>query len=416
MRDVAKQPWNASLTTKVTSAIQSLCSMATLVWGSVPLGLREALVVYFTWRVPLILLLTFAQGNLPPGPAAHSSALEGLDSPLIAWHRWDSGWYVWIIRHGYGFIRPGSGNCQSSIAFFPLFPMLSRGLSRLGVPILLADVLIANVATVFALWGLWGLARRFVPGEDGPRRALIALLVFPTSIFLSAAYTESLLLAFGTWAVLFFERRRALPCALCAGAAAIARANGILLVASLCVAAALRRQWMVLGLVTICAGATLGGFCYYQRVRFGDPLAFLHARECWGVVTSHPAEALRSYVDGAVGGHQFEPWLDVLTAAWLVVASVPIFARLGVVYGLFTLGTVMATVQSGQLWGMARIGMCAFPVYILLAQWTRRPRVALVLAFTGLSLLSMEGYRFVNGYWVSELRSPRISYPAFSIC
>ena len=272
-----------------------------------------------------------------------------------------------------------------------------------------ADVVIANAATVLALWGLWRLARRFIPGEDGARRALVALLVFPTSIFLSAAYSESLFFALGTWALVFFERRRRLPCALCAGAVAICRANGVVLVASLCLAALLRRQWKLAGLVVAFSGITLGGFCWYQRVRFGDPLAFIHARECWGVVAPHPTDTLRAYVIGAVTGHQLEPWLDVLTAAWLIVGCVPAFLRLGAAYGFLTLGTVLATVQSGQLWGMARIGMCAFPLYIVLALWTKRRRVALVMAATGLSLLAIEGYRFVNGYWVSELLLPAAS-------
>ncbi len=39
---------------------------------------------------------------------------------------WDSGWYWTIARHGYRYNAGG----QSSIAFFPLYPLLMRGLAR----------------------------------------------------------------------------------------------------------------------------------------------------------------------------------------------------------------------------------------------------------------------------------------------
>jgi hypothetical protein len=368
-----------------------------------PVGLKEAVLAFITWRLPLILLLTFTRDNLPPGPGA--TGMPALpNSALAAWHRWDSGWYVRIVRDGYAFISPETNPCQSSIAFFPLFPMLTRGLMKLGVPMMVGNVMIANVSTLIGLWGLGTLARRFV-GIDGGRRAMVALLVFPTTIFLSAAYTEPLFIALAVWGLEFFERRRPLPTALCTAAAALTRANGAVLAASICVAALAKRQWSMLAFTVAFTAATLGSFCYYQHVTFGDALAFIHARKCWGVVGQHPIDLLEAYISATRSGHQLEPWLDCLSALWLAVICLPAFRRLGVVYGCVVLGTLLAVVQSGQLWGMSRIATCALPGYILLARWTagsRRVRVA--LAAIGMSILAIEGYRFVNGYWVSEYR------------
>ena len=46
-------------------------------------------------------------------------------APLLA--RWDSGWYTAVARYGY-YLNPGQ---NSTVAFFPLYPLLIKGLSEI---------------------------------------------------------------------------------------------------------------------------------------------------------------------------------------------------------------------------------------------------------------------------------------------
>src|SRR5947207_8283583 len=56
---------------------------------------------------------------------------------LTSWFRWDSGHYTSIATHGYA--------VSYKTAFFPLFPLLARGVSLLTHDALLADLLCASM-------------------------------------------------------------------------------------------------------------------------------------------------------------------------------------------------------------------------------------------------------------------------------
>lgn len=371
-------------------------------WGRLPVGLRFGLEGWALWRLPLLVVLTVAAGTVPQAPG--TTGMPPLDGPswLWPWHRWDSGWYTRIIQDGYYYLvaSPGDMSRQSSIQFFPLYPLLSRGVMVLGVPMTVATMIVSHVATVLALWGLYRLTEEKL-GAGAARHAPFALLVFPTAIFLSAAYTEATLIALAVWALTFFERRQALAAGVCVALAAVTRANGAVLVAALCAAAAWKRDWRMLAACVVLPGLTLGSFSLYQYVRFGDALAVLHARNAWGVWGQPPLQLLRDYAVSTVnGGHGLEGWLDCLAPFWLLGMAIPTFRRLGPAHGLFVLGTLGPTLLSGQLWGLSRIALCAVPVYVLMGDWAdKKPRLAAAFAAVSAGVLALEGFRFVNGYW-----------------
>jgi hypothetical protein len=104
--------------------------------------------------------------------------------------QWDSEWYFRIVTEGYGY--NGDPTIPQNIVFYPLYPMLARGLaatSGISAPDTL--LLVANISGFCAIVLLFKLVRE----EFGDDLALatVALLSFiPTSVFLSAGYTEPL--------------------------------------------------------------------------------------------------------------------------------------------------------------------------------------------------------------------------------
>jgi hypothetical protein len=104
------------------------------------------------------------------------------------WTRWDAGWYIGIARRGYEF----KVHDASSVAFFPLFPMLMRFLGWLGLDLAAAGILISNLCFFVGLW----VFHRLVQNEFGrPQlaRSAVAFMAFgPAAIWCSIGYSEAL--------------------------------------------------------------------------------------------------------------------------------------------------------------------------------------------------------------------------------
>src|SRR5258708_16898277 len=81
-------------------------------------------------------------GENPPGLLSGFGALgDRLAAPAA---RWDAAWYLTIAKHGY---QPGVAP-QSPLraGFFPLYPLLIRGLHQLGGPLLTAGTPLSTAA------------------------------------------------------------------------------------------------------------------------------------------------------------------------------------------------------------------------------------------------------------------------------
>lgn len=107
---------------------------------------------------------------------------------------WDGSWYRQIAEHGYPRTLPtdGAGNLQQNAwAFYPLFPLVSRGvmaLTGLGFPVVASTLaLLAGTAAAAVIAVLFARRTR-------PAIALVAVCVWaaaPSAPSLQIAYTES---------------------------------------------------------------------------------------------------------------------------------------------------------------------------------------------------------------------------------
>ncbi len=181
------------------------------------------------WVAGLVALAHFGENIYAPGvldPAGltapfHSISLDKLVAPL---GRWDSVSYLQIARAGY--------QNPLSTGFWPLYPLLIRIGSVVPVPPLIVGGLISAVAGVAALALLHRLARLDL---DARAATLTVLLVafFPTSLFLSTTYTESLFLLLTLISVYAARTERWWIAGLAGGLAASSHSNGVLILAPL---------------------------------------------------------------------------------------------------------------------------------------------------------------------------------------
>lgn len=343
---------------------------------------------------------------------------------LDVWFRWDSGHYARLVEYGYALPE----HLQGSTAFFPLYPALTRLVYRLLAPggppglaphtaagdtFILAGVLLSNVCFVVALLLLYRLAALAWPADgdaaDGGRRstvgylAALLLCVAPASFVFSSYLTESLFLLLTVGAFYAAERRGWPAAGVLAGLAALTRSLGVFLVVPLAVlwwgqyrrGAARRRQLLPL----LLAPAGLALFMVILERGVGDPLAFMHQGERWGMSRAWPWAAFLS--GSAARGAPFDAIDRGLT---LLFAGLALAAfRLGPAYGVWALiTTVGALALKGNPTSMARYVLVVFPAYVVLAQFGRRhPRLCDAVVILSTALMAVLMALSAENYWVT---------------
>lgn len=137
--------------------------------------------------------------------------VNGAGPLLDAWNRWDTRWYDDLAQLGYNLRGP---NDYKNVAFFPLYPLLTRTLhdaialvarGLLGLAphdptypsYLISGLIVSNLCAVAALAFFYGLVRLDY-GRGAAQRAVTLLALFPPSVFLGAAYSEGTFLLCAT--------------------------------------------------------------------------------------------------------------------------------------------------------------------------------------------------------------------------
>ena len=333
------------------------------------------------------------------------------------WSHWDGEHYVALAADGY--LQPPS---NASPAFFPLYPLLIRGLAGLfggplSQPALSAwGPLVSLLALPFALYFVYRIAEDGW-GERAARVAVLTLALFPTSFFFNAAYTESLFLALSAgslWAVRV--RRDLLLACLLAGLATATRNVGVFLLVPLAyewLGNAREYRWR--GVYLALAPSGLALYAAYLWWRFGDPLLFYTQQSRWGREATGPLDTLLGALtrggQGIAGLFSPRLWADpslgrvadALAAAnnaynliFLGLALALLVAGLKVLppdlsaYSLLLIlpPTLFGTPQ-GPLMGLPRYVLVAFPLFIVLGALLgdRRPLTVVWLAASASSSL-----------------------------
>jgi len=318
--------------------------------------------------------------------------------PLAAAGNWDGAWYGSIAQHGYNFATRGS---QRDAAFFPLYPMLASLLLRVGIGWPLAGVLVNNVAFFAALCVIYVMARE--RWDAGTARWCVAVAcALPPSLFASVAYREGTFLCFSALALWWTLRGARFAGGLAGAAASATSAIGIALAAALVIDAVVMRRG---ARAVACAALAFGGvtlFALFCALRFGDPLAFIHAQHGWrasGIDTGAWLRVLASL--GTWQGFRQNSMVIVLVPI-ATIAMLVQYKWLGLLlgtYGLLTMGIILF---AGEPISVDRFAYATIPVLIALGRALQRVPIAgggLLLA--SLALLAYDTVQFARFHWVA---------------
>lgn len=317
---------------------------------------------------------------------------------------WDSGWYFDIAQRGYYYNPDG----QSSIPFFPLYPLLMRaaawpfgGTDR---ALWIAGVVISYVSFFLALVLLHRLTERVAGTREAARRAVLYVAVFPFSYFFSRVYTESLFLLVTVAAVYAAVSSRWRLAGFFGALAALTRPNGLLIVVPLGILALQSgttwRERLQYVSPLVAAPLGFGLYCGFVYHLTGDPFAWLDAQKHWGYsVGNRPWAALQQLLETmearglyhylATEREGIYASIHALVALTFIALTPSVFRRLGVAMGSYVAIGLLVPLTGNALEGLGRYAATLFPVFILLGTITsqRIHDVLLIVGSLGLVLL-----------------------------
>lgn len=309
---------------------------------------------------------------------------------LDIWGRWDTGWYMTIVRDGY-MLNVDHTQQQSNLTFMPFYPMVVRALlwpipdrwETDGV-VLLVGVLVSNACLLGGLLLLYLLAQELTHDVGVARRAVLYLLLFPTAFYLSCFYTDAAFLMLSLAALYAAQRRQWAWAAIAAALLSITRPLGVLIAPVL--------LWLYLTSINWRMGNLRANVLWLLLI----PVPFLLHLAWLGLATGDwlaPLNAQQPYFRGFAW-----PWTTLLAPThsqplitpleqfflWLfIVVGVVCCWRLpSAAYGLWVMALILPFLFTGTATSSLRYILVAVPVYVVLAQWGRVTLLDRLLQFT----------------------------------
>ena len=381
-------------------ALLSACAKL-FVLGRYSAMVRSVSAVFVATRVPLILIAPLASIVIGQRKGQHFSPAHG---PLLdVWGRWDAQHYLSIATAGYH---------GKDVAFFPLYPYLMHVLGGLIGDHLVAGLIISNLAFFVALAYLYALVKLEFGDDMTAFHAIFYIAIFPTAIFFSAVYTESLFLALTVASVFYARRGNFISAGVFGGLAALTRVEGVLTMLPL--AYEMVHAWRerrgttltrgVIGLLLVPGG--LGIYMGYLYALVADPLYFLRIQNDWNRHLAAPwvsmfntwreirAHALASSLSANL-------LIELVFTGGFLILMIVAFRRLRPSYALYFAASLLLPMSTASLMSMPRFVLVIFPAFMLLALWGRRPEINSLIVSLSLPVLGLFTVLFANWYWLA---------------
>lgn len=289
-------------------------------------------------------------------------------------NRWDTRWFVKVAAFGYPSHLPVvHGHAGgSTIAFFPLFPLVFSALSHAtGMSMVAAGAVVSSVSGCTAVLAVWALVRAHA-GRRAADKAALFVSVFPGTFVFSLAYSDGLTITFVALGLLALLRRRWVSAGvlglLATAAAPIALAYEVAVVVAVAPAVR-RRQWRAM----VAPVLTPLGFAAYQVWLWrhtGDLWAWRKTEQGgWHSYPSlgYPVHLVVHFLSNPVSGTATANLLllgTAVTAACAVVAVRSGMPRPVLVYGLAVAVLALCSAPVGL---RPRFVLMAFPLLAAVA-------------------------------------------------
>ena len=332
---------------------------------------------FLVWRILIFIPILLApyffelQKNFLGGGLEHY-----LTNPFIwSWANFDGEHYLSIAKIGYA---------NGEQAFFPFYPLLIKFFGGS----VFSGIFISNLSFLVALFGLYKLIK--LDYDDILAKiSIILVLVFPTSFYFGAVYTESLFLCLVIWTFYLFRKRKF--------------TLGLIL-------GSLSSLTRVIGLVPLGVLTYIG----YSKYKWNDYLAFFHAAKNFGEQRSDHLillpQVFYRYIVKIIPNLTwsyfpvvFTTMLEISVATIFLYLIVISFKKLRIEYWLFLLLGYLVPTFSGSFSSLPRYVVVLFPAFIFFAMYLKRInkylRLGIYLILAIIAIVAQ--VLFVRGYFVS---------------
>src|SRR3989344_1645505 len=382
-------------------------------WGII----KYILLLFLGWRIALV-IITFLGLSIVPY-VGENGRFYLPNEELKYWERWsnwDGGHFRGIAENNY---------LPQQTVFFPLYPILIKSLMFFGIPSIPGGLILSHLFLILSLYFLYKLSRLDFT-EQTSKNILFILLIFPTSFFFGAIYSESLFL-FLTLASFYFARTKSYPLAfIFASLSTITRLIGLAVLLSIFIEYLLQSKRLKgsleektrISLKTflnkllskqtfyfLFSLIPLSLYMYFQKITFNNPFSFLTNEEHWQREFSLPWDTISIYLDNfkqtgltidlfyAIHIIEFSSFLIALICLFFS------FKYLRPSYSFYFFLSLLLPLFSKTLLSYQRFILAIFPLFFILALIKNDPlqKFGIIISTMLLGFLSI---LFINGYWI----------------
>lgn len=321
---------------------------------------------------------------------------------LEVWQRWDVLQYQYIAIHGY--------NAANIKPFGPLFPFLMHWVAYLvGNNTLIAGLVISSLFCLAAIIAFMFISRLELGIEEHSKQAMLYLVLFPTSFFLFAPYTESIFLFGAIMTIYALRKKRWISAGLWGMMAASVRLPAILLIIPALYESCMEWQKSKVKLVWISPLLILIGagiFPLYIFLVFKLPFweLYKNLETSFHRDFSIPGLNLFYSIRNMLNG--ISPLINIPDLMIMVLFMVGIvigWKKLPFVYTVYNLAFIMlylsTTTSQYPLMSISRYVLVFFPVFITLPSLVKRKEIRLVILILFLMGLLFYSAQFAIWGW-----------------
>ncbi|MEM4383795.1 MAG: mannosyltransferase family protein [Candidatus Caldarchaeum sp.] len=359
----------------------------------IPYSLLSALILAIVSRLVIIFTAVLGSHFLPIiNPNAWDTGLPVLN--LFA--RWDAGHYFRIAEKGYDDVTAG---------FFPLYPLLIKLLSSpliLYMPKLwamnMAGFILSNFFFFTAVVGLYRLTYIVFRNNKIAFGSCLFFSFWPSSVFLSAVYAESLTLALTLHAFVMLERERYLVGSLLAFLAALSRPIGFVAFIPFLIKAIKRRSLVTFGSAVL----PLSSIILFDVYRYTVVSRFDLASIFQPLLTITNTRPFLIFTD-VITQTQFNPALKIL--------SLPLFSLMflsfiyvmltkeGITYSAYSAALMTIYLFFASIQGLPRYSLMVITIYWMLGHvWSRTQSIGIACLTGSATLMGLLTIVFANWY------------------
>lgn len=303
------------------------------------------------------------------------------NDPLKTLANWDSLNYIHIASYGYD---------NTALAnFFPLYPILVRLVNHVIPSLLISSLIVAWACFILAIYFYLKLVKLLFRLKTNLSAiyALAFFILFPTGVFLVAAYNTSLLAFLSIAAIYFALKKRPLLAGIFGFFDTLTHLTAVFVMV-LAALILLENKIKIYKIIYSFIIGMLGiaSYSLYLKIHFNNALAFISAQKSHGWLSYH---------------------FGILDNVQLVYIPILILVLLSIIYwwnkrksfSIYSFFFLLIPIIGGQFGGFNRYCLLDFPIALMLYSFLKNKRSLYTLAIVLVTVAWVYyAFQYIGGY------------------